>query len=301
MNLPPQKTFILRPSSFLLAIPLALYFALALPQLTLPGLHNDEAAEAGLQAEQILSGQPITAFRDAGIPIGGRTLPLMVQDYIGAFNVYFALPFFAALGPTVAALRLYGVLVGAITLTLTFGFLSQFVSARAGLIAASLLAISPSFIFWQRQGVFVASLTATFTVASLWAGAIWSRAGGWKWAALLGLLCGAGLYAKLLFVWIIGGMAGALLIINLAAFVHHSAFRTPSALSVFPRTPTLSDLLAFTFAFLLALTPLFAYNLQTGGTLLSVGTNLTTSYYGVNNLNFAQNLAARIDHFRAVV
>lgn len=288
-------------SAFIISIPLALYFALALPQLTLPGLHNDEAAEAGLQAEQILSGQPITAFRDAGIPIGGRILPLMVQDYIGAFNVYFALPFFAALGPTVAALRLYGVLVGAITLTLTFGFLSQFVSARAGLIAASLLATSPSFIFWQRQGVFVASLTATFTVASLWAGAVWSRAGGWKWAALLGLLCGAGLYAKLLFVWIIGGMAGALLIINLAAFVHHSAFRTRSAHSVFPRTPTVSDLLAFTFAFLLALTPLFAYNLQTGGTLLSVGTNLTTSYYGVNNLNFAQNLAARIDHFRAVV
>jgi len=306
-------------------IPLALYLALALPQLNLPGLHNDEAVEAGLQAMQILSGQPIAAFREAGIDIGGRIFPLMVQDYIGAFNVYFALPFFAALGPTVTALRLYTVLVGAITITVTFGFVAEAMSRRAAFIAAMLLAASPSFIFWQRQGVFVASLTATFTVAALWAGTAWAKRGGWKWAALLGLLCGAGLYAKLLFVWVIGGAVAALAIINLPAVIRYSLRSRPHlrplslrergdlaqspsplreeerSLTLFPRTPTLPDLLAFTLALLIALTPLFAYNLQTGGTFLSVGANLTTSYYGVNNLNFAENLRARIDHFRAVI
>jgi hypothetical protein len=319
----PQPARI-RPSSLLLAIPLALYFALTLPQLSLPGLHNDEAVEAGLPAEQILSGQPIRAFRDAGPSIGGRTFPLMVQDYIGAFNVYFVLPFFALLGPTPAALRVYTVVVGAITVALTFGFLASTLSPRGALIGASLLAVSPSFVFWQRQGAFVTSLTAAFAAAVLWAGAGWSRKGGWQRAALLGLLCGAGLYAKLLFIWILGGLAGALVLINLPILVRHLISRTfhepdgrheasnfqsltanrqppASHLQLFPRTPSASDLLAFTLASLLALLPLVAYNLQTGGTLLSIGTNLTTSYYGVNNLDFFSNLSARVDHFRAVI
>ncbi|MEK7326844.1 MAG: glycosyltransferase family 39 protein, partial [Chloroflexota bacterium] len=151
-------------------LPLAVYFALALPQLDLPGLHNDEAAEAGLQASQILSGGAISAFRDAGIRIGDRTFPLMVQDYIGAFNVYFALPFFALLGSTVFALRLYTVLIGAVTILCAFGFVREAFGPRPAFIAAMLLAASPSFIFWQRQGVFVASLTATLTMAALWVG-----------------------------------------------------------------------------------------------------------------------------------
>ncbi len=351
-----------------LLLPLVVYFILALPQLDLPGLHNDEAAEAGLQAGQIISGQPISAFREAGIVVGGRTFPLMVQDYIGAFNVYFSLPFFAAFGSTAFALRLYTVLIGALTILCAFGFVREAFGPRPAFIAAMLLAASPSFIFWQRQGVFVASLTATLTMAALWVGTLWAKKGGWKLAALLGLICGAGLYAKLLFIWIIGGMVGALAIINLPIvawqFINaktqgrkdakvmrafgvsagdskprlHKAksilrqaqdrlfvdsvgvgrlrvllprFQSPERLigirefELFPRTPRRTSgvphFLAFVTAFLLGLLPLLAYNLQTGGTFLSVGTNLTTSYYGVNNLNFAENLRGRIDQFQAVL
>ncbi len=284
-----------------LLLPLALYLTLALPQLDLPGLHNDEAVEAGLQATQILTGQSITAFRDAGINIAGRTFPLMVQDYIGAFNVYLSLPFFALLGSTVIALRLYTVCIGALTIALTYGFLASLVDKRAGFIAAILLAASPSFIFWQRQGVYVASLTATFTVASLWVGIIWATSKSsptWKSAALLGLLWGAGLYAKLLFIWIIGGMIGAFILINLPSLFKSLTHLQSAFSNLKSKIP---DLLAFILAFAIALTPLFIYNLQTGGTFLSVGTNLTTSYYGVNNLDFAANFSARLDHFRAVI
>lgn len=311
MNLSLRRPFILRPSSsVLIALPLFVYFLLALPQLDLPGLHNDEAAEAGLQASQILSGGAISAFRDAGITLGDRTFPLMVQDYIGAFNVYFSLPFFAALGSTVFALRLYTVLIGAVTILCTFGFVKEAFGPRPAFIAAMLLAVSPSFIFWQRQGVFVASLTATLTMATLWVGALWAKRGGWKLAALLGLLCGAGLYAKLLFIWIIGGMVGALAIINLPVvtrqFINAKTQGRKDAkffrgFEFFPRSPDVADLAAFVVAALFGLLPLVAYNLQTGGTFFSVGTNLGTSYYGVNNLNFAENLRGRIDQFQAVL
>ncbi len=290
----------------LIAFPLAIYFLLALPQLDLPGLHNDEAAEAGLQAMQILSGQSISAFRDSGLNIGGRIFPLMVQDYIGAFNVYFALPFFAALGSTVIALRLYTVIVGAITILLTFGFMREAFNTRAAFIASLLLASTPSFIFWQRQGVFVASLTSTFTIALLWSCLKWFKRRQRKWAFLIGLFCGLGLYAKLLFIWIIGGIVGGLVVTVVGWFVigvmwakirrQQSAFRIPhSAINYFPH------LLYFLFGLTLGIAPLILYNLQTGGTIFSVGTNLTTSYYGVNNLNFFENLRGRIDQYQAVI
>jgi hypothetical protein len=73
------------------------------------------------------------------------------------------------------------------------------------------------------------------------------------------------------------------------------------SLTFFPRLPTRADFAGFAAGLLLGLLPLLAYNLQTGGTLLSVGANLTTSYYGVNNLNVAENLRGRLDQFQAVI
>ena len=89
-----------------------LYLLLAGYQLGLPGLHYDEAREAGVNALEILTGAPVTAFRGAGITVGGRTFPLMVQDYIGALNVYLALPALALSGIGVPNLRVQSVLTG---------------------------------------------------------------------------------------------------------------------------------------------------------------------------------------------
>ena len=303
-----------------IALPLTIYFLLALPQLDLPGLHNDEAAEAGLQAMQILNGQAISAFRDAGLNIGGRIFPVMVQDYIGAFNIYFALPFFATLGSTVFALRLYTVMVGAITILLTFGFMREAFNSRAAFIASLLLASTPSFIFWQRQGVFVASLTSTFTIALLWSCLKWFKHRKLKWAFLIGLFCGLGLYAKLLFIWIIGGIIGTIIVVILIGWLggwvvrwfgslhssarfSQSAIRNPHSVikNLQSLIPYLPHLPYFLFGLALGIAPLIIYNLQTGGTIFSVGTNLTTSYYGVNNLNFFENLRGRIDQYQAVI
>jgi hypothetical protein len=282
-------------------------------------LHNDEAAEAGLQAMQILNGQAISAFRDAGLNLGGRIFPLMVQDYIGAFNIYFALPFFATLGSTVIALRLYTVIIGAVTILLTFGFMREAFNSRAAFIASLLLASTPSFIFWQRQGVFVASLTSTFTIALLWSCLKWFKHRQLKWAFLIGLFCGLGLYAKLLFIWIIGGIIGAIVAVNIweviSKWILVSVWRKQSSTytqqpatsnyqpitNFFPLFPSFPDISLFILGFALGILPLLFYNLQTGGTIFSVGTNLTTSYYGVNNLNFFENLRGRIDQYQAVI
>lgn len=287
----------------------ALFLSLGAYQLSLPGLHNDEAQEAGLQAMQILAGQPAAAFRGVGVRVGDQTWPLMVQDYIGALNIYLALPFFAVGGPSPITLRLTTLAIGLATISAVYGFVNEAFGARAAVVAALLLAGQPSFLFWNRQGVFVTSITATLGMGALWGLARWARpasAARPRLGLLVGFLLGLGVYAKLLFLWIVGGVLGAALIINAAAIVRlvllplhrcaHHATRLP-----WPRSFSAREAAAAGSGFLAGLAPLIAYNLLTGGTLASVGGNLTTSYYGVDNLDIAANLATRWDEWRAVL
>ncbi|MBI3761867.1 MAG: glycosyltransferase family 39 protein [Chloroflexi bacterium] len=270
-------------------------------------MHNDEAQEAGLQAQQILAGQPVTAFRDATVGLGTMQWPLMVQDYIGSLNVLTAIPFFAVLGANVFALRLMAVSIGLATIVLTYGFAVETFGERPAAVAAILLAVQPSFLFWSRQGVFVTSIAAALAMAALWAGAAWARRSGWWRLALAGLCAGLGVYAKLSFLWVIGGAVGAAIVLALLEIAIpasrstlHASRATGHAARVTLHV-SLTPVLTFLLPFILGLAPLVIYNLKTGGTLASVGGNLTTSFYGVDNLHLAQNLAARWDELRAVL
>ena len=205
-----------------------LYLGLTAFQLNLPGLHYDEAKEAGVNAVELLTGAPVTAFRDAALAVGNLRLPLMVQDYIGALNVYLAMPFLALTGIGVPNLRALPVLTGLLALLALERAVSTWVAlaapaarpatqrpaaiSLAGLLAVTLLAVSPSFVFWSRQGIFVTNLTQLLVLAAVWQGLEWlrrGRAASLRWSALA---AGAALYAKLLAFWVIvpfALMAGA--------------------------------------------------------------------------------------------
>ena len=285
---------------------LALYLVLTLYQLELPGLHYDEAREAGVNAMEILTGAPITAFRGAGVTLGGRTFPLMVQDYIGALNVYLSLPFLALTGIGVPNLRLLPVLCGLLVLLLVERSVSEWVAWRrtrpagihdgaaqeratpislSGLLAVSLLAASPSFVFWSRQGIFVTNLTQVFVFLCVWQTVRWLRTGKPRALVLAALAAGLALYAKLLAIWVIAPLA------LLAAGAWFAVRRRQQ--TVERRFPW-RTLLAAAVALLLPLLPLLIFNLQSGGTLAAVGGNLGQSYYGVNNLAIGANLLARL-------
>lgn len=291
---------------------LALYLALTLYQLELPGLHYDEAREAGVNAMEILTGAPITAFRGVGVTLGGRTFPLMVQDYIGALNVYLALPVLALTGIGVPNLRLLPVLCGLLVLLLVERSVSEWVAWRrarpagaaqgratpdrtppdrtppislSGLLAVSLLAASPSFIFWSRQGIFVTNLTQVFVFLSVWQTVRWLRTGATRALVLAALAAGLSIYAKLLAIWVITPLA------ILAAGAWFVMWRRQEAAA---RRFPWRAWLAAAGAFLLPLLPLLIFNLQSGGTLAAIGGNLGQSYYGVNNLAVGANLLARL-------
>ncbi|MBC7226698.1 MAG: glycosyltransferase family 39 protein [Thermoflexales bacterium] len=272
-----------------------LFLALGAHQLSLPGLHYDEAKEAGLNAMQLLTGQPVTAFRDAVVALGPWRLPLMVQDYIGALNVYLALPFLALGGVNVVALRWLPLLTGGLTLLLAGRVARLLGGPRAAAVAALLLAVNPTFIFWSRQGIFVTNLTALFFMASLLTGLRWWRRRRPTDLYLTALFWGLGLYAKLLFLWAVGAMVGA----AGAAWLWH--VRRSAPLRPVQQTGALRLVLQTALCFLLPLVPLFIFNWQTGGTLASILDNLRQSYYGVDNRAYLPNLTVRLGQLRPLL
>lgn len=272
-----------------LLLALVLFLALGAYQITLPGLHYDEAKEAGVNAMQIVTGQPLTAFRGAAVRLGPVALPLMVQDYIGANNVVLALPFLKLGGVNVAALRWMSLLIGALTLAFTWAAAGQIGGPIAAAVAALLLAVNPSFIFWSRQGIFVTNLTALALTASLFFGVRWQRDRRIFDLCATAFLWGLGLYAKLLFLWVIVGMA----LIFALAWVLEPRPRRP-----LPRWPAW---VAALICFLIPLTPLLIFNLRTSGTLTALFGNLGRSYYGVDNTAYLPNLSARIGQLAALL
>jgi 4-amino-4-deoxy-L-arabinose transferase-like glycosyltransferase len=292
-----------------LAIALVFYLALTSYQLGLPGLHYDEAREAGVNAMEILTGAPISAFRGAGLTLDGRTFPWMVQDYIGALNVYLALPFLALTGIGVPNLRILSILAGLLVLLLVERSISEWIAWRrtpvrpaarigvdvapislSGLLAVSLLVASPSFVLWSRQGIFVTNLTQVFVFLCIWQTVRWLRTGRSHALVVAALAAGLALYAKLLALWVIVPLA------LLAAGAWLAMRRRNCAPSLGPRT-----LIGAAAAFLLPLLPLLIFNVQSGGTFASIGGNLGQSYYGVNNLAIGDNLGTRLEQLVQVL
>lgn len=278
---------------------LVLYLLLACYQLGLPGLHYDEAREAGVNAMELLTGAPVTAFRNVSITLGNQPFPLMVQDYIGALNVYLALPFLALTGIGVPNLRFLSVFIGLAALLLLERAVSEWQATRedvqygtrfvatpittAGLVAITLLAASPSFVFWSRQGIFVTNLTQPLCFLSIWQGLHWLRCGRPRSLYLSALAGGLAIYAKLIAGWVIGPfvlLAGGWWIWQRTRSVGKA-----SRLSL----PTLLVALC---CFVLPLTPLLLFYGQTGA-LNELFGKLDQSYYGVDNRDLLHNFPVR--------
>ncbi len=279
---------------------LAIFLGFALYQLSLPGLHYDEAREAGVNALQLVRGLPVEAFRGARVQVAGQVFPLMVQDYIGALNVYLAIPFLAIGGANVIALRLLPVVTAALTLVLTHRLADRLAGQIAAGVTALLLAVNPSFVFWSRQGIFVTNVTALLAVMAAGLAlrvARHHRRADW---VTLGFVCGLGLWAKLLFAWAIGAGLAVGLIGMVGRRRTGKAPRVSDPRSVARLHQAVGPTLGMA-GLLMGMAPLWIFNLQTGGTVISVFSNLERSYYGVNNADFLHNLGRRVSQLWALL
>lgn len=266
-----------------------LFFVLSLQNITLPGLYYDEALDV-VPAMQVLQGAPLQPVRDAAVTVGGRTLPLMVMDYVGTVNTYLALPIFAVMGVSVTSVRLLPILLAALSLILAYRLALQLFDWRVAAVTVLLAAVDPSYIFFSRMGIHVTSVMTVFALGSLLALLRWRTTGHGRWLGLTGLLLGLGLWAKVLFLWWIIALALGWLVWRL---IGRAAGRQEAA----PGKIDGSSILAFITGFLLGSAPLWLYNVMTGGTLTSFGRNAVVTEHGVNNLNILSNLAAAADSF----
>lgn len=269
-----------------------IYLCLAGYQLDLPGLHHDEAQEAGLMAMQLKNGYPPTLFRNTSLVIANRAFPIMVQDYIGSLNVYLTWISFGLFGVSVESLRGVSLLIGVLTLIAAYGAARELVGRRAAAWTAPLLAVHPTFIFWTRQGVYITSYTLTLALASLWLLAYGRRTGkGWPFY-LAAFLMGIGLWGKLLFLWFIAGAISAWIILTVLGMVWERFSVGAGMAHVTPLRYRI--LIGMAICFLIGVSPLLEYNRQSSGTFQSVFGNLDQSYYGVDNSDVGHNFKERL-------
>lgn len=110
-----------------------------------PPLNQDEASR-GYDAWSIL---------ETGADRHGRRWPLFLEsfgpgDYTAALSTYLTVPFVAALGPSVVAMRLPAALLGVATVGLMYGWLRRRGGVRIALAASAILALDPWHVALTR-------------------------------------------------------------------------------------------------------------------------------------------------------
>lgn len=289
------------------ALAVAVFVGVAAYQWRLPGLYNDEAYDV-IPAMQLVLGQPVELNRGVGLHLFGRDFPLMISDYQGVSSMYVVLPLFAIFGPGVGPVRGMTIGFGAIGIVLTYLLGRRLYGRPAGLVAALLLATSPSFIFWSRIGVYVVSQVVPLALGATLACLRWRRDGRAGWLALAGLLIGIGLSTKILFIWFILGAIAAGVAVWLVDWCWpidaEGRPRPRQALRVKLNQPPpigRSAVIAGLGGFLLGAAPLIAYNLVSAGTLKILRANLGQTEKGVDNSAFITNLTGRLGAFKTVL
>lgn len=292
----PERPALTWSDLLILTIPFLLFTLVTTYQLGLPGLHYDEAKEAGVNAMELAIGEPVTAFRDSTVSFSGYTLPLMVQDYIGAVNVFLALPLLTFTGIGVPNLRFLSIFLALLAMLFLALAIAEWtrspytktsnqnerapISFSACLVALMLLAFSPSFVFWSRQGIFVTNLMQPLAYFCIWQGLRWMRTGQTASLLLCAFSAGWAIYAKLQAVWVVGPFG--LLLCVWILWQQRSE-----------RLLSLRVVIGGVVALCLPLLPLLVFNINTGGLSSALLGNASQSYYGIDNLAIGSNFAIR--------
>ena len=273
----------------------AIFFALCVYRLDLPGLYNDEAFDV-IPAMQIVLGHPVELQRGVGLHLFGVDLPLMSSsDYQGVTSTYLAIPFFALGGVSVYSLRLMSVLVGVVGIVVAFFLARSWFGPTAARLTALMLAVSPSWVFFSRLGVYVVSEVMPLAAGALLAFTVWVRSAPGRRNLPLyvgALLTGLGLTTKLLFVWFITALAVLVLL-----FYGRRVW--------WGRRWHVLRVAVLTFAaFCIGAFPFLLYNLLTRGTYYLIRdalTNLHSTAHGVDNTAILRNLWTKADAFKVLL
>ncbi|MDQ4044714.1 MAG: glycosyltransferase family 39 protein, partial [Chloroflexota bacterium] len=289
------------------------FLALALYQYRLPGLYYDEAADV-VPAMQLWLDQPVSLQRGVGIHLFGRDFPVMIGDYWGTTSTYAVLPLFAIFGIGVLPIRLFPIIAGGIAIVLSWQLGRRIFDDPVGIVAAVLLAVSPTFVFWSRIGIYVIAHIVPITLGVMLAYLSWrDRPRAWK-LLLAGFLAGLGLTTKLLFVWFFIAMPVAYVALLLYDWL--GADRSRVAIGArdqrgrsfiafamehirrYLPARGFSDVMVIALAFGVGAFPVIYYNLASRGSYYLLRANLGSTERGVDNLAFLDNFRQQLSELR---
>jgi 4-amino-4-deoxy-L-arabinose transferase-like glycosyltransferase len=205
----------------------------------------------GVQHDEVLFGsgiyQPVTA--EASVRVARHALPVMEMSYVGSLKTWIYAGIFALWPPSPYSIRVPMLLVGALTIWLLFLFMKEAAGLRAAMAACALLAFDTTYLLtacFDWGPVAMQHATLMGGILLLWRS---HRTGSVRQTGAGFFLLGLGLWDKALFVWMLGGLAIAVLV-------------------VFPReilakiTPARVG--AAALGFLLGAAPLIGYNAANG-------------------------------------
>ncbi len=198
----PQKPTLRRAS--LIAV-CAFFFLAGLAILPLPGVQNDEALFATPLYEPAYDFCYVTVLR--------HKVPLLIMSYLGTLKTWIYWLVFKIARPSVWSVRLPVLLMGVATLWLFWRVLERLGGLRAAIVGTALLATDAIFVLTTVLDWGPVALQHLLLVGALALALRFHDTGSGR--ALFGmfLLLGLALWDKALFLWVLGGLVVAAVVI----------------------------------------------------------------------------------------
>jgi len=258
------------------ALIIGAFAGLALQNLQLPGLYNDEMIQVVPALNVIHGGMP-SPVSGTEISLFHHAVPIMTMDYIGSLKTLLFVPVVALAGVSPESVRVTTLSIGATSLVVTFAFFRRMVPAPVALLAAALLATDLSFIYYVRVDYGPTALMMLLKAVALWRLAAWWQEARVRDLAVGALALGLGVYNKVDFLWIVGALGGAVCLA--APRAARSRITMPACCIGFA-------------CFMLGTAPLTYFNLRSGMPTLAAALGPATA--GGPPGDFVEQLAGRI-------
>ncbi len=216
----------------------------------------------GLETDEVLFAQPLHGLINPNfaIRVHHHFVPLMIMSYIGTLKSLIYWPLSWIFSSSVYFVRLPMVLVGAATVIVFYKWAGIFAGPRGALLAAVLLATDPTFLLTDTFDWGPVALQHLLLVS----GCLLIARGRLSWGAFL---FGLALWNKTIFLWTLGGLMLASLV------VCHAAARAALA--------DRRRLAGAALAFALGALPLLVFNLTHPNATLSQNAHLSSENFPV--------------------
>ena len=149
----------------LLIFLVSVFMILSVYKIELPGFYEDEAFRV-VPSLEILKND-ILLHNLYSFKLFGRSFPIMLTPFSGAFDSYTLLPIVYLFGISVKVIRISQVFFAAIGIILAFFLIKRIFNKTIAFITALLLCINPSFILFNRQGILASSISMPITMLAL--------------------------------------------------------------------------------------------------------------------------------------